>query len=73
MGGSLNRSPLMSRNQNFMNSAGNKNVYDLLCKIHENSKSEKENVKYSNGRSSKINKSEGFSKSTRFCKNTTSF
>jgi len=65
MGGSVNRSPLMSRNQNFLNTDGNKNVYNLLCKIQkENSKSDKENVNCSNRRLYNNDKSTGFRKNT---------
>lgn len=70
MGGDLNRNPLMSRNQNFLNTDGDKKVYNLLCIIQDMNKTNtnKENVNYSNGRSYNNN-----SKSTRFSKNTVSF
>lgn len=65
MGGSVNRSPLMSRNQNFLNTDGNKNVYNLLCKLQkENLKSDKENVNCSNRRLCNNDKSTGFRKNT---------
>lgn len=51
MGGNVNRNPLMSRNQNFLNTEGNKGMYNLLCNIQKKNKADKENVNHSNGRS----------------------
>lgn len=59
----------MSRNQNFLNTEGNKGMYELLRNIQKkNKEADKENVNYSNGRSYNNN-----NKSTCFSKNTVSF
>lgn len=65
MGGNVNRNPLMNRNQNFLNTEGNKGMYELLRNIQKkNKEADKENVNYSNGRSYNNNKSTCLSKNT---------